>query len=273
MESSSWQQEKTRNLRGFPLRPVLLSLFLHALVLLGLAPQFAPAEFSVPPASILQGVLLPGTPPVSVAAAAPEAILQRDLSPAAVVATPPRPVRETNVAATQKLQPDPAPTQPAAANAALPVPQGFPSVTPTFAQPSVPNKTQAIASDTPGGVVSRTTAGPATVAMAKESSDSGANAAGLRQFRVALASEARRFRRYPETARREGLTGTAEVRVTIETGLPARRVDLSRSSGYAVLDAAAVEMLRQAVTRVELPESLRGQNFAVLLPVVFEVED
>ncbi|MDP2170223.1 MAG: TonB family protein [Rhodocyclaceae bacterium] len=255
---------------------MLLSLFLHALVLLGLAPQFAPAEFSVPPARILQGVLLPGMPPVSVAAAAPEAILQRNLSPAAVVATPPRPVRKTNVAATQKLQPDPAPTQPAAANAV----QSHTAVSadavppaPTFAQPSVPNKTPAIASVTPGGVVSRASAGPATVAMAQESSDSGANAAGLRQFRVALASEARRFRRYPETARRDGLTGTAEVRVTIETGLPARRVDLSRSSGYAVLDAAAVEMLRQAVTRVELPESLRGQNFAVLLPVVFEVED
>jgi TonB family protein len=69
------------------------------------------------------------------------------------------------------------------------------------------------------------------------------------------------------------LTGTAEVRVTVETGLTARRVDLSRSSGYAVLDAAAVEMLRQAVTRVELPESLRGLSFAVALPVVFEVEE
>jgi protein TonB len=137
----------------------------------------------------------------------------------------------------------------------------------------VPNKTQAIASDTPGGVVSRTTAGPATVAMAKELSDRGANAAGLRQFRMALAVEARRFRRYPEAARRDGLTGTAEVRVMVETGLPARRVDLSRSSGYAVLDTAALEMLRQAVTRVELPESLRGQSFAVLLPVVFEVEE
>jgi len=284
MESSSWQQEKTRYLRGFPLRPVLLSLFLHALVLLGLAPQFAPAEFSLPPASILRGVLLPGTPPVSVAAAEPAAILQRDLSPAPVVATPPSPVHEADVAATQKPQPDPAPTQPAAANAVQshaavpaiavpPVPQGFPSVTPTFAQPSVPNKTRAIASETPGGVVSRATSGPATVALAKEADERGANAAGLRQFRMALAVEARRFRRYPEVARRDGLAGTAEVRVTIETGLPVRRVDLSRSSGYAVLDAAALEMLRQAVTRVVLPESLRGQSFAVSLPVVFEVEE
>ena len=109
--------------------------------------------------------------------------------------------------------------------------------------------------------------------MAQDLGDRGANAAGLRQFRLALAGEARRFRRYPEAARRDGLSGTAEVRITVETGLPARRVELSRSSDYAVLDAAALEMLRQAVRRVELPESLRGQSFAVSLPVVFEVEE
>jgi hypothetical protein len=32
-------------------------------------------------------------------------------------------------------------------------------------------------------------------------------------------------------------------------------------------------MLRAAVARTTLPESLRGREFAVLLPVVFEVED
>ncbi|MDI6747910.1 MAG: TonB family protein [Rhodocyclaceae bacterium] len=273
MESSSWQQEKTRKLRGFPLRPVLVSLFLHALVLLWLAPQLPPFEFSVPPARILRGELLPKPPPAVAAAAGPAAITPRDIPLAPVLATPPSPVREAIVETTQIPRPDPAPTRPAAANAVPPVPQGFPSVTSTFAPPSVPNKTQAIASDTPGGVVSPATPGPATVAMAKESSDRGASAAGLRQFRMALAGEARRFRRYPEAARRDGLTGTAEVRITVETGLPARRVDLGRSSGHAVLDAAAVEMLRQAVTRVELPESLRGQSFAVSLPVVFEVEE
>ncbi len=277
MESSSWQQEKTRNFRGFPLRPMLLSLLLHTLVLLGLAPQFSPVEFSVPPIIVLHGELLPALPPDSAVtnevAIEPVVHAQRELPPVPILATPSNLVREIIAEPAQKPRADPAQTQPVAVNAVQPVPQGFPSVTPTMAQPSVPNKSLATSSEAPGGIVSRTTAGPATVAVAKELSDRGANAAGLRQFRVALAGEARRFRRYPETARREGLTGTAEVRVTIETGLPARRVDLSRSSGHLVLDAAAVEMLRQAVTRVELPETLRGQNFAVLLPVVFEVED
>ncbi|MBS3934839.1 MAG: TonB family protein, partial [Sulfuritalea sp.] len=83
---------------------------------------------------------------------------------------------------------------------------------------------------------------------------------------------ARRVRNYPEAARRDGLTGTAEVRVTVDARA-GRRTELSRSSGHPLLDAAALEMLRTAAARAPLPESLRGREFAVLLPVVFEVED
>jgi protein TonB len=101
----------------------------------------------------------------------------------------------------------------------------------------------------------------------------GPDAAGLRQFRLALAGEARRHRSYPEAARRAGLSGTAEVRVAVAAGGATRSAELSRSSGHAELDAAALEMLSRAALRTPLPDSLRGQDFAVLLPVVFEVEE
>jgi protein TonB len=99
----------------------------------------------------------------------------------------------------------------------------------------------------------------------------GPDAAGLRQYRLALAGEARRFRRYPVAARRAGLSGTAEIRVAVASG--ERSAELSRSSGHAALDDAALEMLRQAAVHARLPESLHGRDFAVLLPVVFEVEE
>lgn len=102
---------------------------------------------------------------------------------------------------------------------------------------------------------------------------SGPDAAGLRQYRLALASEARRLSRYPETARRQGLAGTAEVRVAVGAAGDVRQAVLNRSSGHAVLDEAALEMLRQAAARTELPISLQGQSFAVLLPVLFEVRE
>lgn len=114
--------------------------------------------------------------------------------------------------------------------------------------------------------------GPAAVALEAVETQ-GPDAAGLRQYRLALAGEAKRFRRYPETARRTGLSGTAEVRVVVTAGGAGRQTALNRSSGHAVLDEVALEILRKAADRAELPAALRGQNFAVLLPVVFEVEE
>jgi protein TonB len=131
---------------------------------------------------------------------------------------------------------------------------------------------RAIPRESAGGVaVSRAKQEPVTVALAAPT-DHGPDAAGLRQYRLALAGEARRFRSYPEAARREGMAGTAEVRVSVGAGVQ-RQTELVRSSGHAMLDTAALGMLRAAAARTALPESLRGQEFAVLLPVVFEVEE
>jgi len=131
---------------------------------------------------------------------------------------------------------------------------------------------RAIPREPAGGVaVSRARQEPVTVALAAPT-DHGPDAAGLRQFRLALAGEARRFRSYPEAARREGMAGTAEVRVLVNGGAQ-RQTELARSSGHALLDTAALDMLRAAAARTALPESLRCQEFAVLLPVVFEVEE
>mgnify|MGYP003508428869 CR=1 FL=1 len=97
------------------------------------------------------------------------------------------------------------------------------------------------------------------------------HADGLRQYRLALAREARRFKRYPEQALQAGIGGTAEVRVELEGGaLPVTR--LARSSGHEALDAAALDMMRRAAPRTTVPELLRGQTFAVSLPVVFDLE-
>jgi len=97
------------------------------------------------------------------------------------------------------------------------------------------------------------------------------DAAGLREYRLALASEARRYRRYPEQARRLGWSGTAEVRIVVSP--LQRQTELVRSSGHPPLDAAALAMLQQAVAYTPLPPSLHQQHFTVRLPVVFEVDE
>jgi periplasmic protein TonB len=100
----------------------------------------------------------------------------------------------------------------------------------------------------------------------------GANADGLRQYRLALAREARRYKRYPERALLAGIGGTAEIRVEYSRGrvMPVER--LARSSGNDSLDAAALEMMRLAAPRAAVPESLRGREFAVTVPVVFDID-
>lgn len=157
--------------------------------------------------------------------------------------------------------PSPAPLAQAAPPAAV-------APAPSFAGTASPG-----AGEAAGGTRAQAAGMPANVAPADARREEGPDAAGLRQFRLALAGEARRLRNYPEAARRAGLAGTVEVRVAVDAGGALRRADLTRTSGHALLDTAALEMLREAAGRTALPESLRGLSFAVLLPVVFEVED
>jgi protein TonB len=231
--------EQVRVSAGFPWRALALSAVIHALLLSALTPWLDSGSAGVAPRTALQAKLRAEAAPV----VAPVAVPREPTFAAA-----PRVVQPSVLARTVAVD-SPAPmllpSQPAVAHA--PEPGGVP---------------QAVAA-----------AGPVTIAVATAAAPLGPDASGLRQFRLALAGEARRFRSYPEAARRAGLSGTAEVRVTVEAGGAARSAELSRSSGHAALDAAALEMLSKAAPRAPLPESLRGQSFAVLLPVMFEVEE
>lgn len=93
---------------------------------------------------------------------------------------------------------------------------------------------------------------------------------GLREYRLALATQARRYKRYPRRAMEAGLGGTAEIRIAVAADGRATEVLLARSSGDDTLDAAALEMMRKAAPRTTVPESLRERSFAVNLPIVFD---
>jgi protein TonB len=249
MKSSPWRQEKALNFMGLPLRALGWSLLAHALLLVALAPYAADRPLALPPAAILHARLQ--------AAAAIESAPQRP--------EPRRPASQP-VMPRQPLRAEAAPVAPLAT-----VPPAPTSRTESAGVAASPD--QATAPPVGGETVVRSAEAPATTVLQQEFDARGPSQSGLRQYRLALASEARRFRRYPEAARRAGLVGTAEVRVTVDAGGASRQVELGRSSGHAALDAAALEMLRQATLHATLPESLRGQRFVVLLPVVFEVEE
>lgn len=100
----------------------------------------------------------------------------------------------------------------------------------------------------------------------------GISADGLRRYRLALAREARRFKRYPPLARERGWEGTVEVVAIFDDSL-SPRVALEKSCDHAVLDQQAVAMISQAVQAAELPDSLRGRRFRLVIPVRYGLDD
>lgn len=94
----------------------------------------------------------------------------------------------------------------------------------------------------------------------------------LRQYRLALAIAARRFKRYPAVARENGWEGAIEVAVSKNAWRHAPELSLVRSSGRAILDAQAMLMIEQAVAATTLPESMQGRDFRVSLPIEFSLD-
>jgi protein TonB len=96
---------------------------------------------------------------------------------------------------------------------------------------------------------------------------------GLSEYRLNLSREARRYKRYPVFARQRGLEGVVVIVVGTSAALSVPQVSLSRSSGHDVLDQQAMEMLNLAVRAANLPDSLRGRDFAINLPIHFSLDE
>jgi len=96
---------------------------------------------------------------------------------------------------------------------------------------------------------------------------------GVRQYRLNLAREARRFKRYPPLARQRGWEGVVIVLVSAVAGGPVPQVSLSQSSGYELLDQEALELVLQAVRVAAVPENLRHRQFGLALPIHYRLDD
>ena len=181
-----------------------------------------------------------------------------------------------SLAATLRLPP--APATPAVAAAAVPGPpvsraeappvRPRASVPPVLAAAAV-SAAPAVATPAPVAVA----AAPPVAAASAGGTDGAPDANGLSAYRIALARGARPHKRYPPLARERGWAGTVEVRIVVAADGRAPRVALGQSSGRELLDREALAMLARAAAEVPLPASLRGQAFAVSLPVVFDLAE
>jgi protein TonB len=85
-----------------------------------------------------------------------------------------------------------------------------------------------------------------------------------------LFAHVRRFRLYPEDARRHGLEGVVQVHFALDRSGDVLAAWVETSSGFQALDAAALETVRRAQPLPAIPAELPDQ-MDVLLPVVFSL--
>lgn len=97
--------------------------------------------------------------------------------------------------------------------------------------------------------------------------------AGLREYHMALGRMTRQFRNYPPAARDAGAQGRVAMRLIVsENGIPIG-LSLLASSGFPLLDQAALEMIQLAAGHTQVPDSLRGRTFNIDLAIDFNPAD
>jgi protein TonB len=237
---------------------VLVSIALHALILLGISKSGVPAPEAMP-LSVLTARLVP-------VATAPRA----QLSPPPNLAPPPP-------------KPAPAPrqtlTKPVAAS--LPAAQQAASAETAKSAPLEPGGEPA---DQAGAAPGAPTAAPNQARTAPQAqtgvkADSAAKHGsetddGTRaQYRLALMAAAGHYKRYPAIAMEKGWQGRVEVHMVIGANGMLAGASIKASSGQVILDNQAIEMLRKGKTAVQIPASLRGREFSVDVPVIFKLDD
>ena len=97
------------------------------------------------------------------------------------------------------------------------------------------------------------------------------NATTAAQMEWQVASWLERYRTYPRAARRAGYEGTAWVRFTLDRRGRLQRSELVDSSGYGMLDRAAMELLDRASPFPALPSASGLDEIELLLPIEYRL--
>ena len=94
----------------------------------------------------------------------------------------------------------------------------------------------------------------------------------LESYSSLLANAIAKYKQYPKIAQMRGWQGTVIADLEIDSKGSVISVNIKKSSTYEVLDNEALEMIKKASPFPAPPESLRGKNFNVLVPISFKLE-
>ena len=212
-------------------------------------------------------------------AQAPAKVLTAKLAPAsaAKIAEPARPPEPSPPpppqAKPQPVTPVPAQSKPspvATKAEAAPLAPSTPAAASAPSVPSAPTPPSAVAAAAPAAPAQQASAAPVAPVAAERASD--ADEAGSRdQYRLALIGAAKRYKRYPAQAMQNGWTGRVEIRLVIGANGMIQSAAIKTSAGFSLLDDTALDMIKKAKPLTQIPPALRGKEFFVDVPVIFDL--
>jgi protein TonB len=164
--------------------------------------------------------------------------------------TTPAPATAPRVAAAPPSQPPAPATPPAAAPQAAPPPAAV--------APAPPPAAAALGNQERASIDN---------SRASPSADDGS----IQQFRQDILIATRRYKRYPAQAMEKGWQGRVEIRLVIGSNGMTQSYVIKTSSGFQLLDDTALDMVKKGRPLVQVPPSLRGREFTVDVPVVFDL--
>jgi len=240
---------------------VLGSILFHAL-LLSLLPGLRNSanRTAAPPGPIVARLALRrAAPPQPVPPVPPPAV---EPQPAAAPAEPPPPPVAKPV-----LRPKPAPVA-KAAPAPVKAPPPPPTPPAAAAPPAAPAAPAPAASS-----VAKAEPQPAASAPPAQAAAEAPDAGTLAQYRLQLISVAKRYKRYPRVAMDNNWEGTVEVRMVIGANGFISSLVVRKGTGHEVLDQEALQWIRKAKPLAPIPVALRGKEFTVDIPVIFNLKE
>ena len=99
-----------------------------------------------------------------------------------------------------------------------------------------------------------------------------ADATLLEKYRLALIDAAKRYKRYPIRAMEKGWQGRVEIRLAVGSNGTIKNTFIKRSSSYQILDDQALDMVKKSTRAEPIPSALRGREFTLDIPVIFELQ-